>query len=410
MIITEEECSRQDDGRNATNSMATQEQVRPESEEAVVTPEPERAEPPPSPSKPQVVIHDKLERKIAELEDSHQLSKGKSKVKVSKVDKQDVLNVISDVSKNCDEKVAFIMALIVPVISDAKLAARELQAVQRSVEILSKEKEKILGELSRVNALKGKLEALCRELQKQNKLIQDESKRASQDEQAKREELSTRFQETVTEINTRLESQGEDRSKQVDENEALRLKLVEFAERLDAREALHLEEAKAKGLEAQLAGKRLEQERAMHQETQIKAKTYAQQAVLMKETEVELRSQLNTYRDKFGDFESMIKSSHEAFTTFKTDIEKMSKRIKKLESEKAALVRKTQASDVAVIDLVSEKASLEKAKASLETKNTRLQALCRELQTERKAKQQSEQSQEESKEKENPSEEVTSES
>lgn len=49
----------------------------------------------------------------------------------------------------------------------------------------------------RVNKQREKLEELCRELQKQNKAVQDESKRRSEEEHKRREELSEKFQVRV---------------------------------------------------------------------------------------------------------------------------------------------------------------------------------------------------------------------
>lgn len=51
-----------------------------------------------------------------------------------------------------------------------------------------------------VNALRSKLELLCKELQKQNKLVSAESKRVGDEEDAKRKELSERFSVTIADI------------------------------------------------------------------------------------------------------------------------------------------------------------------------------------------------------------------
>ena len=68
-----------------------------------------------------------------------------------------------------------------------------------------------------MNTVKGKLEELSRELQRQNKLIQDESKRSAVEEASRREELSAKFQDAVGDIHTRLASQSDEHSKQLSE-------------------------------------------------------------------------------------------------------------------------------------------------------------------------------------------------
>ena len=44
---------------------------------------------------------------------------------------------------------------------------------------------------------------------------------------------------------------------------------------------------------------------------------YAEQATLLMQTDKELRSQLSSYKEKFEQFQEMLTTSHDAFTTFK---------------------------------------------------------------------------------------------
>eukprot|EP00242_Pyramimonas_sp_CCMP2087_P015161 CAMPEP_0198222026 /NCGR_PEP_ID=MMETSP1445-20131203/86294_1 /TAXON_ID=36898 /ORGANISM="Pyramimonas sp., Strain CCMP2087" /LENGTH=390 /DNA_ID=CAMNT_0043900377 /DNA_START=83 /DNA_END=1255 /DNA_ORIENTATION=- len=323
--------------------------------------------------------------KILELEVNSAHGKGKGKTKASKVDKQEILAILNDEAKSNDEKSTAI-ALLLAQSLDAKASTKDALAMQRSAELATREKERAQSELARVNTVKEKLEALCRELQKQNKIIHEESKRAALDDAEKRKELSTRFQSTVTEINDRLQQQGDERAKQIQENDNLRDKLVEFGEKLEVRETMHSNELKAKSLEVELYLKRLEQEVIINQEAQSKLEAYVSQALFLTKTEAELRSQLATYRDKFEQFQEMITSSHEAFTTFKNDIEMMSKRIKKLEKENLGLREKTAKSDVAMINLLDERTKLDARYKALDNKKQALEGLCRSLQAERKKK------------------------
>jgi uncharacterized membrane-anchored protein YhcB (DUF1043 family) len=52
-------------------------------------------------------------------------------------------------------------------------------------------------ELKKSEALREKLQTLCRELQKQNKHVADESKRLAAEEQEKRQQQSEKFGATV---------------------------------------------------------------------------------------------------------------------------------------------------------------------------------------------------------------------
>jgi hypothetical protein len=49
--------------------------------------------------------------------------------------------------------------------------------------------------------------------------MQEDSKRVASDEQSKRQELSTKFHNTIKEITSKLEDQGDERLRQLKENE-----------------------------------------------------------------------------------------------------------------------------------------------------------------------------------------------
>jgi chromosome segregation ATPase len=104
------------------------------------------------------------------------------------------------------------------------------------------------------------------------------------------------------------------------QNNELRKKLIDFAERMEAREAMHAKTLEAKSLECQLHEKRVEQEEHRVAEANLKVDAYMQQCEFLMKTEQELRSQLATYRDKFDGFQQMLTQSHDAFSTFKVHL------------------------------------------------------------------------------------------
>jgi len=59
---------------------------------------------------------------------------------------------------------------------------------------------------AQAQAVRGRLETLCRELQKSNRAITEENKRIQEAELKKREQLSLQFQGTINEITSRLEA------------------------------------------------------------------------------------------------------------------------------------------------------------------------------------------------------------
>ena len=101
-------------------------------------------------------------------------------------------------------------------------------------------------------SVKEKLEALCRELQKQNNMVKRE-------EGLKREELTNKFQDSIKDIAVKLEGQAEDSRAQQQDNDILRQKLEILGKQAELREQQYAAEFKAKGLEAQLLEAKLAQ-------------------------------------------------------------------------------------------------------------------------------------------------------
>ena len=114
------------------------------------------------------------------------------------------------------------------------------------------------NELSRTNTVKKKLETLCKELQKQNKTVLDQSKQVSAEEQEKRKELSDRFSETIKDVQDKIASHDEERQKQDQENTKLREQLQSFLNQYEVRDKHFEHQLHAKDLEVQLAEARLE--------------------------------------------------------------------------------------------------------------------------------------------------------
>ena len=107
--------------------------------------------------------------------------------------------------------------------------------------------------------MKKKLEALCKELQKQNRNVLDQSKQASEEETKKRQELSDRFNDTIKDVQGKISNQEEERQKQVEENTKLREQLQNFLNQYEVRDKHFEHQLHAKDLEQQLANAKLAQ-------------------------------------------------------------------------------------------------------------------------------------------------------
>ncbi|KAK8579665.1 hypothetical protein V6N12_069978 [Hibiscus sabdariffa] len=244
--------------------------------------------------------------------------------------------------------------------------------------------QQVLAERDAAITVRGKLESLCRELQRQNKMLMDECKRVSTEGQNLRLDLSARFQDAIKDVSNKLEEQREDCLSQLQENEMLRNKLKELADQYALSEKQHAQKLKQKTLELQLSDLKIKQHEEKLIQEQAQIKVYAEQVSQLLATEKNLRMQLTADGEKFQQFQDALTKSNKVFVTFKQEIEKMAKSIKELKKENVFLKSKCDKSDVTLIELVEERERLKKQLEKTKNQKEKLELLCRSLQAERK--------------------------
>ncbi|KAL0317443.1 UNVERIFIED_CONTAM: hypothetical protein Sangu_2158600 [Sesamum angustifolium] len=122
--------------------------------------------------------------------------------------------------------------------------------------------QQVIAERDSAVAVRDKLESLCRELQRQNKLLMDECKRVSTEGQNLRLDLSNKFQDAI--------------------------------------------KLKQKTLELQLADLKLQQHEEKLKQEQSQMKLYAEQVAQLLATEKNLRLQLTADGEKFQQFQEAL--------------------------------------------------------------------------------------------------------
>ncbi|KMT17677.1 hypothetical protein BVRB_2g036230 [Beta vulgaris subsp. vulgaris] len=264
-----------------------------------------------------------------------------------------------------------------------KSSKRTFKTEQEILEFTLKYKQ-VLAERDAAIAVRDKLESLCRELQRQNKLLMDEFKRVSEDGQNLRSDLSTKFEDAIKDVSIRLEEQKGECLSQLKENEMLRDKLKQLADQYTLSQQQYAQELKQKTLELKIAELTVQQneEKLAHEQTQIKV--YAEKISQLLDTEKSLRQQLTSDGEKFQQFQDALLKSNEVFETFKQEIEKMSKLTKDLKRENTFLKSKCEKSDFTLIELVEERERMKKQLEKTKNQKEKLESLCRSLQAERK--------------------------
>lgn len=269
-----------------------------------------------------------------------------------------------------------------------------VQRAERQVRQLSREKEQLQSDCNRALLAKSKLEGLCRELQKQAKLVKDECLLRIRDEEEKRREVASKFQTTLLDITAVLE-ENQARSLQLrEENAQLAQRLRALIEHYDVWEKNVDTVLQQKDLQVQVAAThlarvqaQLEQERhssAIEKQLMMKQVTESQrQTAELATRESNLREELTSHASKYEEFQGALAQSNNLFRSFKQDMDKMTKKIKKLEKETTQWKLRWEASNKALADLTAEKQSRDKELLAAQQRVITLEKLCRALQLER---------------------------
>ncbi|KAI8808601.1 myosin-like coiled-coil protein-domain-containing protein [Cladochytrium replicatum] len=240
------------------------------------------------------------------------------------------------------------------------------------------------SDLVKTQNQKQKIETLCRELQKENKRIKEESKRLAITEQQKREELSSKFESTIGEIKNKMEEDSDEKRRRAEDNELLKEKFKEFLEQYDIRERHFQSAMQNKDLEVQLREAKLEQQRQISEQEALRNAAFKSQIASFIATETELRRQLAIYVEKFKQVEETLNRSNELFMTFRREMEEMTKKTKRLEKENAAAKVKFEKMNRNILEMAEECKKVQKSLDIANGTKAKLENLCRALQAERK--------------------------
>ncbi|XP_020108668.1 alpha-taxilin isoform X1 [Ananas comosus] len=244
--------------------------------------------------------------------------------------------------------------------------------------------ERDAGKFQLSVAVRERLESLCRELQRQNKMLMEECQRVSTEGQNMRLDLSTKFNNAIKDVSSKLEEQKDECLTQLRENEMLRNKLKHLADQYTLAEQQFGQKLKQKILELELADLKIQQHQERSAQEQTQMQLYAEQISQLMATEKSLRLQLAADEEKFRSFQDALSKSNDVFEALKVEMEKMVKLIKELKKENEFLKGKCEKSDVALVKLIEDRELMKKQFEKAKNQKEKLESLCRSLQAERK--------------------------
>ncbi|KAJ8268229.1 hypothetical protein COCON_G00134010 [Conger conger] len=293
-----------------------------------------------------------------------------------------------------EEKLGGLCKKYAELLEEHRNSQKQMRALQKKQTQLIQEKDHLRNEHSKAILARSKLESLCRELQRHNRTLKEDGMQRARVEEEKRKEVTSHFQVTLNDIQAQMEQHNERNASLRQENMELADKLKKLIEQYELREE-HIDKVfKHKDLQQQLVDAKLHQAQELLKESEdrhqrekdflLKEAVESQRMCeLMKQQEVHLKQQLSLYTEKFEEFQNTLSKSNEVFTTFKQEMEKMTKKIKKLEKETTMYRSRWESSNKALLEMAEEKTLRDGELESLQGKVQKLEKLCRALQTER---------------------------
>ncbi|XP_036397600.1 taxilin beta b [Megalops cyprinoides] len=298
-----------------------------------------------------------------------------------------------------EEKLEAIIRKHAELLEEHRAEQKQLKALQKKLVQVMKEKDQLQGEHSRAVLARSKLEGLCRELQRHNKTLKEETLQRCREDDLKRKEITTHFQSTLTDIQAQIEEHSDRNTKLCKENSDLAEKLKSLIAQYDKREENLEKVFKHRDLQQKLAETKLQQANLLLKDAEEKHRIEKEhllkqaaecklQVKLLKEQEKEMKAQLSMYSEKFEEFQGTVSKSNGVYASFKQDMDKMAKKMRKLEKEANAWKSRFEGCNKALLDMVEEKTLRDKEFELFTVKTQKLEKLCRALQEERKDLQQ----------------------
>lgn len=269
--------------------------------------------------------------------------------------------------------------------------------LQKSNAMMEKKLDKANHILVRTEESKGKMEELCRELQKYNKQIREDSASKIRQLETERQAAVTQLKVHLQDIEKSMQSGRERSDSLAAENVKMGEKLhqlgAEYQERLEAiskqyksKDRYYEEFNKTKELEAKLLSAKLEaaqcniKKLSLEKEelTNTLLESTARLGVAV-ENERLLKEQVSQYSGRYSELTESISASNQAFDKFKKEIDRVNANLRKMETDALKWKRMYDEASKNVLVLTMSKKELDEQAAVSLKKIDQLEKLCRAL-------------------------------
>lgn len=271
---------------------------------------------------------------------------------------------------------------------------QRLCVLQQKLSVLLEERQQLQAERRNSVAARSKLETLCRELQSHYNVMREETLQRCREDEEKRKEITSHFQDMLTEIQTQIEQHSTRNDKLCRENTHLTNKLEGLMNQCERREESLEKINKHRDLQLQLTEAKLLQANALLAEAEDKHKREKEyllreaidktkKCFAMKEQELAMKKKLTLYAEKFDEFQATLAKSNEIYVRFKKEMDNMSDKMKKMDKESNLWKTRFENCNKALTDMIEERTEKAKEYDLFVLKIQKLEKLCRALQEER---------------------------
>lgn len=308
-------------------------------------------------------------------------SSSSSEIIHNEAEVDNALSILNSCQLPIEEKISLIRQKFCQLLKhDASWRGEAAKAAQMINE-MRRQRQLVSVELDKANAIRQKLELMCRDLHHENKKLKAELQAATTPHispDISPITLNKMDENMLPKIPEHVEKEG---IKRVTE------RLYNLSDLFNSREK-HVEAVlTARMIESQFLHAKLAKANMTIASQTHKMESDQRRITQNQRTEATLRQQLREYIEKFRQVEETLAKSNDLFTTFRQEMEQMTLKLSKLERENNQLQNKCSTLSKNIIEMADERAKIQQALETIKVQKGKLEVLCRALQAERKQQQ-----------------------
>lgn len=303
----------------------------------------------------------------------------------SKKQQKEVASVLES-NNETKNKITEIFSRFQKLVAEAKASHEKYYQTSKSHTRILTDKETTQADHAKSSNVNNNLKSLCEQLQKQNQDLIDENKKLQNDEKELRTGLAADFQERINTISTQLEEQAREHLHKSKENEIIKEKLKEVEEKYQSREKIFTEEYDNRHGKFESHYTEIQEKFKSIEDEANKVDEYTTELEKVKTDNAAVEQKLKNLTEKSEIFQQLMTQTNNFFTKIKTEMQKVKTKNEKLDAENIELQKKSERSNISVLELVEENAKLHKEFLKSEAQKEGLNKLIQSLEQSLKEK------------------------